>query len=498
MSILEQFYILFASNAKDVKRDMVDADKATNDFEKSLKSADETSAKLGLSFEKLALSGIAALEGFASLNKLKDAIVQAVDYNAEIEKTSRLTGVNARELSLWNGVVARAGGDPGGREYLGFLKSLNERYASLGVNDRIKRVNEDLLKYSSQFYALEQKSPGSSQALAARLGIGPDLWLALKDGPAIFQANIDKQKELNNTTAETAKASFELKQQWADTTTEFTSAFTSLIPFAKLFLDLLEAIATTVRVVADLFTVQGWKDLSKTGTFRAVTDLFTINGWKDLYNQATGGGAATSTPPTNPTTPPANAPRGIRNNNPGNLRSWGGAQTVGGFAQFSTLGEGLHAEDRQLQLYGQRGIDTLAKIVSTWAPGRDGNNVPAYIAALQKSTGFDPNAPLNLNDPAVRAKIAAGINAHENGAAYGDIANQQIAPIAAAAQSGIAGADSAPLNGVQNGGSKTIQIGSITIQTQATDADGISKDLNGALEKHFNNTIGAYDDGVAY
>ena len=111
----------------------------------------------------------------------------------------------------------------------------------------------------------------------------------------------------------------------------------------------------------------------------------------------------------------SSAPLGIRQNNPGNLRSWGDMPQQNGFAVFPTAHAGIQALARQLQLYGKRGNDTISGIVNTYAPAADHNNVNAYIAALSKQTGYDPNKHLNLNDPATVTALARGIIRHEQG-----------------------------------------------------------------------------------
>lgn len=107
--------------------------------------------------------------------------------------------------------------------------------------------------------------------------------------------------------------------------------------------------------------------------------------------------------------------RGIRNNNPGNLRSWGNTPRVGGFAAFPNAQAGLSAMARQLGLYGQRGVDTLTGIVSRWAPSSDGNNVAAYIGDMMKQTGFGAAQHLNMSDPDTLQRLMSGIIMHENG-----------------------------------------------------------------------------------
>lgn len=109
------------------------------------------------------------------------------------------------------------------------------------------------------------------------------------------------------------------------------------------------------------------------------------------------------------------APRGIRQNNPLNLRHWGTAPIVGGYASFATPQAGIDAAAKQLLLYQGRGIDTLSGIASTWAPAGDHNNVATYIASLVKRTGYGADRALNLRDPAVLASVLSAMTWQENG-----------------------------------------------------------------------------------
>ncbi|EPB4501049.1 lytic transglycosylase domain-containing protein [Yersinia enterocolitica] len=117
-------------------------------------------------------------------------------------------------------------------------------------------------------------------------------------------------------------------------------------------------------------------------------------------------------------------PRGIRNNNPGNINYVGqdGASLErpgGRFAKFETAYDGLKAMARQLMRYftGKttgKPLQTLTDIVSTWAPGSE-NNTGAYIAQLSKMLNVHPDAVLNLENPQVMSALMGGIIHHENG-----------------------------------------------------------------------------------
>ncbi|EPM8109254.1 TPA: lytic transglycosylase catalytic [Escherichia coli] len=112
--------------------------------------------------------------------------------------------------------------------------------------------------------------------------------------------------------------------------------------------------------------------------------------------------------------------RGERNNNPGNLNFAGQAgasleRPGGRFARFETAFDGLRALARQLMLYAGRGINSVEKIISTWAPASDNNNTAAYIRAVSQRLGVDPRAALNMSDPQTMSALMSSIIQHENG-----------------------------------------------------------------------------------
>lgn len=115
-------------------------------------------------------------------------------------------------------------------------------------------------------------------------------------------------------------------------------------------------------------------------------------------------------------------PRGLRNNNPGNIE-WGrfaqGQGAVGSdgrFAIFPTPAAGIGAMHSLLGSYHRNhDIDTIDQIIGRWAPAGDGNNVDAYVAAVSDASGFGAADPLDMTDPSVRSRIIAGMIQHENG-----------------------------------------------------------------------------------
>lgn len=112
-------------------------------------------------------------------------------------------------------------------------------------------------------------------------------------------------------------------------------------------------------------------------------------------------------------------PRGIRNNNPGNIDRgkdrWRGmsADQSGDdrFIVFDAPVWGLRAMARILRKYIASGSDTIREIINRWAPPGE-NDTGAYVEAVAKAVGIGPDDKVedsNLPD------IMMAIVKHENG-----------------------------------------------------------------------------------
>jgi hypothetical protein len=117
-------------------------------------------------------------------------------------------------------------------------------------------------------------------------------------------------------------------------------------------------------------------------------------------------------------------PRGIRNNNPGNIRlgktRWQGQKPVQAdtdFIEFETPLMGLRALMRLLLTYNARyGLDTVESIINRYAPPHE-NATDHYIHGVSRRLGVTRKQRLKLTDEKTLAHLAAAIVRHENGAA---------------------------------------------------------------------------------
>lgn len=114
--------------------------------------------------------------------------------------------------------------------------------------------------------------------------------------------------------------------------------------------------------------------------------------------------------------------RGIRNNNPGNIRrsndAWQGlapVQTDPEFFVFDSPEMGLRALTRVLKNYQARhGLNTIRQIINRWAPPTE-NDTGAYVRNMEQWTGFDADQPLDLNQAYVLGALVPAIIRMENG-----------------------------------------------------------------------------------
>jgi hypothetical protein len=113
-----------------------------------------------------------------------------------------------------------------------------------------------------------------------------------------------------------------------------------------------------------------------------------------------------------------NYARGIRNNNPGNLRSgsnWQGMVGTDGndFIIFSDMKYGTRALATDLSNKFFKGLNTVSKIISVYAPPSE-NNTIAYINAVSNAIGVNADTPLDWSK-ATLAKFVRAVITHENG-----------------------------------------------------------------------------------
>jgi len=112
-------------------------------------------------------------------------------------------------------------------------------------------------------------------------------------------------------------------------------------------------------------------------------------------------------------------PRGIRNNNAGNIRhgssKWKGMaqnQTDSAFVQFVSPEYGIRALSHVLDSYARRGANTVRKIIDIYAPPVE-NDTSAYVDSVALALGVGADQIINVQTH--KADLVEAIIQHENG-----------------------------------------------------------------------------------
>ena len=114
--------------------------------------------------------------------------------------------------------------------------------------------------------------------------------------------------------------------------------------------------------------------------------------------------------------------RGLRNNNPGNIRKsatkWQGMaddQPDPAFITFTTAQFGIRAMARILINYQDvHDINTVRGVVARWAPPVE-NDTGSYVDSVCQRTGFDADQQLNMQSYDDLMPLVCAIILHENG-----------------------------------------------------------------------------------
>lgn len=120
-----------------------------------------------------------------------------------------------------------------------------------------------------------------------------------------------------------------------------------------------------------------------------------------------------------------NVPRGIRNNNPGNIRNserndWAGEVSASSkkdnaFEEFEDMPHGVRAMMKLLLKYQTGyGLKTVKDLIGRWAPHNE-NNTSGYILRVCREMQIPDSAPLDLTDKGTMCALVAAISLVENG-----------------------------------------------------------------------------------
>lgn len=222
-SVLETFFIMFASNADEVDEANDKARKSTDDLEESLDDSKKASDNAGKSFLRMSKSAVGALSSILALAGVAFSVTSGSKYAEDLRLSSLAIGENIGEIEAWGKATREFGGDSA--SFQSVLKGLNNsiretaftgegtlspvlRRLGLNLRDLEGNIKTPLQLLPEIAKAFEGMDPAESLHLGGMLGLDDATIMLLQKGRSEVDLLIRKQKEfgvLNERDAEIAK-----------------------------------------------------------------------------------------------------------------------------------------------------------------------------------------------------------------------------------------------------------------------------------------------------
>lgn len=251
MNLLEKFYILFSSNADEVEEGADKAGKATDDLDKKLKSADKSARKLGegfIEFIRGMAGGIAsAIAGLVSIGALYASVIASAGRIDGLRRTAEELRVNIGELDAWGKAVEASGGRA--EDFQNTLGNLNGHMREIALtgtsgvvpylyrfgiqmrnaNGQLKTGMELLPQLADAFQGLSRVR---AEGLAQKLGIDTRTMLLLMQGRKAVEDAVRKEKEYGVVTERQAEAARKYQMQLQNTRKAYQALSDTLAQYA--------------------------------------------------------------------------------------------------------------------------------------------------------------------------------------------------------------------------------------------------------------------------
>lgn len=265
-SILETFYILFDSNAQQVKQGAKEAGAATKTLESEIAGADAAVIAAGEHIARVFENVAIRIASVFAIERVLGFIGSVSNLNAELLVTATRLGLNVSDLDAWGQAAERAGGTREGfAQTLDFLNRGIADIATKGTS-RLKPFFDELkIKVTDAPHHvrplldilgdLSDKLSGldaqQRAGIAEKLGIDEGTVLLLAQGRRGVEDLVERQRELGVVTQEDAEKAHaykialeDLEQQFRHGATELGS---SLLPALA---DFFRAVQTTFNYLA--------------------------------------------------------------------------------------------------------------------------------------------------------------------------------------------------------------------------------------------------------
>lgn len=522
MTILDTFYLLFKSNADDIKKGAKDAEKAVGELEKKVKDTGDQSVQLGQQFVKMVDSGAAMLASAFTFGTIKSGILDAAEFNRQLGMQAKLMDVNAKEMKTYAYATQLAGGSV--EDFQSAMQAAFSNATAAGLPT--PKVDEYMRRVRA---FVKGMSPSGANAAFDQMGVPMGMRPLLLASDEEFDNYLRKAEQQAAINEELIKSSNEFRESMQSLNQQMDNTYAlvggdvlpALTKMLNVFNELYKSISATRLELYSFYTgllslPTGAANLARKALGRA----------GDVDSETLSKGAETGLLGMIPGASVYNNWDAIKGwygylNKP--LRESAPAQPKGRYDHKSAMDFWMSQGFTREQAAGIVANEIAESAGNPRARGDGGRAHGLYQwhpdrrAEIYKATGIDiSNASaeeqrkaaaweaqkMGVSDMIRRAKTAdeaaaifttkferpanAALRAVERGKMAVDIANSYALNSAGNSYTG------------GNTSNANVKIDQINVQTQATDASGISAAIGQELNSQIRSAVSNIDDGVAY
>lgn len=487
--IFDVFTILFQSETDDATKGVDQLDKNVDELARSTDKAAKEMADLGQKAEQAASSqksfldmvgsvaGLAA--AYVSLSGIAGKFFQSVGMADQLDEFAKSIDGNIEQLSAWGDAVKMNGGDMASfqasiaslsGEFTAFAVKGKSRIApffdELGIrmvdaNGKARGVMDVLPELSDAFGKLTKQE---SLAYGRKMGIDPSLVRTLQGGREELEKLLKRQKELGVITEKQGEISADFNDAIDDTAHAFRSLY---LEIAEEILPVFSKIMTVIQDVTIFLREHSGFAIGFFGSIAAVIAAVYLPAIVSAII-ATGLMVAPFVPV---------------------IAAVGALAAALGlmYDDFVTWKEG-----------GKSMIGELVGEFDKWTPVIEGwkqifNEIKHVVTSMWDAI----LNPLDTLDAAKDKLLGFVQPLKDMMPTWGEIKSGALMALENV-NTPLSGLSSAAMGAGSIANSSTVSIGKVEVNTQATDAEGITRDIGAQLGKQLRQTAATYDDGVAY
>lgn len=243
MGILDTFFLLFEADASNLDKGLEDTRKKGKQTAEEMKTVDKAAEKMGESFRESIKELLGAAAAALALHSMTEAMLEAVHAADELNDASIRLGESIEMLGVWGDLTKKNGGSTQG--FVASLEALNRNLATIEVTGKSraapflkelgidldnaaykgKSAAELLLPLADAFKGLDRQK---SLAMGQRLGFDQATIMTLQAGRREVEELIEKEKELGVITKQQGEIADAYGDQMDDTKHAFRSLWLSV------------------------------------------------------------------------------------------------------------------------------------------------------------------------------------------------------------------------------------------------------------------------------